>query len=298
MYIFTFYLFFLSSVAKTNETSLSGDNFTFAQKPISEMPWEAVRHAGVSTKMKWIPSSIKTVQHPKSVRKNKSSTLELTRPVKEFPLETKPLESLPESVRQCGSLGQNIVNPVDGDTSLNVGQDSKSFKSLRKRKSSLIAPFLIYPVCFSDSSDECLSDEDNDYAYHPTNTKLRKKVKGHRKRGKKVKGKSLDNCLDSDVLAISLPPPEVVIERAEDYAVLGEGFFNNENTVIKSEEQSPMTDMLAPGKIKQEQNHEYRNKVNGSSADLQPLQFTNVPVHKKPTARKSTTPRLILKQSR
>ena len=123
----------------------------------------------------------------------------------------------------------------------------------------------------------------------------------HRHKGRRRQKESPER----EILIQSMPEPDIIIDRAEESPHVNESDVNKEEeTVGRSEVKAPRM-MLLPGEIKEEtldEDAEGEDKDDNNSNDIGTVHIHCSPlmkrVHTKPTARKSTMPRIALKKTR
>ncbi|KAK7492316.1 hypothetical protein BaRGS_00016413 [Batillaria attramentaria] len=256
---------------------LTINNFTFVRKPISEEPWEVVRNAGSAGR-----------------RTNKSAGSK----------DSSPLPSSSASLKLGKGPKMKIGRPAKPKTSPAVPSTSSSPASAAAAAAKRTS------FVYGGSSEEGEEWDDGDQDYDPlsesTPTWGRIKMKSW---GRKCQGQ--DKPPDREILIMSVPSPEIIIDRADDSHTMDRHESSTVDSVRETEEEQHTGPhmVLLPDEIKQErcdsdEEHEKRDNHKGDNhhektetgavcaqADVRP-QIRPKP---KPTARKSTMPRILLK---
>ena len=258
------------------EGTLTVDNFTFIRKPICEEPWETVRQAGKSC----------------GRRPQKDS--------RTSPSHVSPSQNTPKISRVKIKIGTGATKKVTiiTDTTSSSSSKTPSTSHNSARKSTYIR--------YDDDEEDDGNEYDEDYdPWKDDQTPKWNKTRSifHRQKGRRRSRQSPTR----EVLIQSMPEPDIIIDRAEESPHIDESDASKkEETRDMSESKAPRM-MLLPGEIKEETldvdgEAEGEDKDDNNSNDIGTVHIHCSPpvkrVHTKPTARKSTMPRIALKKSR
>ena len=272
--IITFIITF--TVDEHPEGTLTVDNFTFIRKPICEEPWETVRQAGKSC----------------GRRPQKESRIS--------PSHVSPSQNTPKISRVKIKIGTGATKKVTiiTDTPSSSSSKTPTTSHSSSRKSTYIR--------YDDDEEDDGNDYDEDYdPWKDDQTPKWNKTRSifHRQKGRRRSRQSPTR----EVLIQSMPEPDIIIDRAEESPHIDESDASKkEKTRDVSESKAPRM-MLLPGEIKEETldvdgEAEGEDKDDNNSNDIGTVHIHCSPpvkrVHTKPTARKSTMPRIALKKSR
>lgn len=252
------------------ELPLTLDNFTLIKKPICEEPWEIVRQAGKSSGRK-----------PLKVSRTGTSNVS--------PAQTPKVPVLKIKIRSGPDKATNIVEDTPSS--------STSYKPLQKSS---------YNRFDDDNGEEEESDYDDEYdpckeGQTPKWNKSRSIF--HRRKG----GRQAKQSPEREILIQSMPEPDIIIDRAEESPHVDESHVNKEEEAVSPVAKAMPRMMMLPGDIKAEtpdtdEELEGKDKDDHNSNDIGTVRiYRSPPVkrdHAKPTARKSTMPRIALKKSR
>ncbi|XP_076442649.1 uncharacterized protein LOC143281335 isoform X2 [Babylonia areolata] len=250
---------------------LTADNFTFMKKTIWEEPWETVRQAGSSRLGRRSGSSSKTLSPLKKVK------------VKAARMGSSIVSMQPES---SDTARQSPPQPKSAPTS---GRSKhRSFLHLR---------------CEDSDTESETDDEDYDPWKEESSPDWNKRRTFVKHKGSKQP--KLKHSPEREVLIQSLPEPDIIIDRADESLYAGavadktDGFDSGGDRRVGGAEEGPKTPrmMLLPADIKEElvdSEGEGEDDVGTVHIHRSP-QMPARPLMK-PTARKSTMPRIKLKK--